>query len=167
MAFITPAPSSTDSYSYFKTSYFFTKMQLLIIVTFNSFTFSFESVTFMSLKNQNTIKVNISITLHSCKNNILYSRVTGKEGSVQEGCGTGEMLDRRDTGQVGCRTGRMQEKEGCRKGERKKVGMQDRREAGNEGCSKGVIQDWKDTGPEGYIKGGISDLRDTGKEGSG
>ena len=96
-------------------------MQLLIIVTFNSFTFSFESVTFMSLKNQNTIKVNISITLHSCKNNILYSRVTGKEGSVQEGCGTGEMLDRRDTGQVRCRTGGMEEsrdteKQGCRKG---------------------------------------------------
>ena len=116
MAFITPAPSSTDSYSYFKTSYFFTKMQLLIIVTFNSFTFSFESVTFMSLKNQNTIKVNISITLHSCKNNILYSRVTGKEGSVQEGCGTGEMLDRRDTGQVGCRTGGMQDRSDAGKG---------------------------------------------------
>ena len=45
------------------------------------------------------------------------NRETGKEDSVQEGYRTGEMLDRRDTGEVACRTGRMQEKGGCRKGQ--------------------------------------------------
>ena len=36
---------------------------------------------------------------------IQISRDTGKEGSVQEGYGTGEMLDR--TGQNGCKKGGM------------------------------------------------------------
>ena len=45
-------------------------------------------------------------------------RDTGNESSVHWGSGTGEMLDRRDTGMVGCGTGGMQEKrdsiyEGC------------------------------------------------------
>ena len=36
-------------------------------------------------------------------------RDIGFEGSGHEGCGTGDILDRRDAGQVGCRKRGMQE----------------------------------------------------------
>ena len=50
---------------------------------------------------------------------------------VQEGCGTGEMLDWSDTGRWDA------EKVGCRKG-----GMQERREAGKEGCrTRGIKEE--------------------------
>ena len=55
---------------------------------------------------------------------IKEKRDTGKLGSVQEGCKTGQMLDRRDTGHVRCRTG----------------GIQDRRDTEQVGCRKGGIQ---------------------------
>ena len=118
MAFITSAPSSTDSYSFFKTSYFFTKMQLLIIVTFNSFTFSFESVTFMSLKIK--IQSKLILVLPYIPVKITYftvelqeKRVQYRRDAEQERCWTGGIQDRWDAGQEGCRTGRTQEKEGC------------------------------------------------------
>ena len=50
---------------------------------------------------------------------------TGKQGSGQEGCGTVEMLERRDTGM-----------EGGRKGEKK-----ERRDEGKKGYMKVWIQD--------------------------
>ena len=53
---------------------------------------------------------------------IQEKRDTGKLSSVQEGCGTGEMLDRRGAGK----------QEVCRKGER-----QERRDAGKQGCKNG------------------------------
>ena len=60
------------------------------------------------------------------------NRDTGKQGSG--GCGTVEMLERRDTGMERLR------KEGRRKG-----GMMEIRDERKEGFRTGRIQDWKNT----------------------
>ena len=90
-------------------------------------------------------------------------------GLVQEGCGTGEMLNMRDAGK--------QEVLLCRKGER-----QDRRDSGQDGCKKRGIQDRREAGKEGSgyevcrrgkmlvrrdRNGGMQEKREEGKEGSG
>ena len=82
-------------------------------------------------------------------------RETRKEGSEQEVCGTGkilqegyrkgEMLDRWDHGMQDCM-------EGCRT-----RGIQERRNAGKEGC--------RDTGKQRCRKGGMYEPRDSRDEG--
>ena len=57
----------------------------------------------------------------------------GKEGSGHKVCGTGEKLDRRNTGKVECRTG----------------GIQYCRDAGKERCKKGGMQESRGAGTKG------------------